>query len=144
MAAALPPLDRCTVEPTPAQLAVIAGLDADSPVVMLNLLRFRVVADYSGHPNLAPEAPISGADAYQRYGEAAHPHIVAAGATVAYLGNCSPTVIGPADEQWDVIILVRYPTPAAFIDMVSTAEYRTLSGHRTAALADSRLIPTTS
>lgn len=31
------------------------------PVVMLNLLRFRAVADYSATPELAPAAPISGA-----------------------------------------------------------------------------------
>ena len=30
------------------------------PVAMLNLLRFRDVADYSAHPELAPSAPISG------------------------------------------------------------------------------------
>ena len=29
------------------------------PVVMLNLLRFRPTADYTGHPDLAPPAPIS-------------------------------------------------------------------------------------
>ena len=56
---------------------------------------------------------------------------------------CGSTVIGPADEQWDVLILVRYPSPTAFIDMVTTPEYQALSGHRTAALADSRLVPTT-
>ena len=36
-------------------------------VVMLNLLRFREIADYSATPNLAPAAPISGAKAFQRY-----------------------------------------------------------------------------
>ena len=30
-------------------------------VVMLNLLRFREVADYSAYPDLAPPTPISGA-----------------------------------------------------------------------------------
>ena len=36
------------------------------PVVMLNLLRFRKVADYSTNPELAPETSISGAEAYDR------------------------------------------------------------------------------
>ena len=30
------------------------------PVVMLNLLRFKTVADYSDHPALAPARPITG------------------------------------------------------------------------------------
>jgi hypothetical protein len=33
-------------------------------LVMLNLLRFREVADYSANPELAPAAPISGAEAF--------------------------------------------------------------------------------
>jgi hypothetical protein len=38
----------------------------EGPVVMLNLLRFREVADYSASPELAPAAPISGAQAFDR------------------------------------------------------------------------------
>ena len=36
-------------------------------VVMLNLLRFRAVADYSATPDLAPSSPITGEEAYRRY-----------------------------------------------------------------------------
>jgi len=139
---AMPSSDRRAVDPTATQLAAVAELSADQPVVMLNLLRFREMADYSAHPDLAPPEPISGSDAYQRYGQAAQPHIARAGATVDYLAACHPTVIGPEGERWDVIILVRYPNPAAFVAMVTTPEYQSLSGHRTAALADSRLVPT--
>jgi hypothetical protein len=35
-------------------------------VVMLNLLRFREIADYSNSPELMPEKPISGEKAYRR------------------------------------------------------------------------------
>jgi hypothetical protein len=37
------------------------------PVVMLNLLRFRRMADYAANPELAPPAPIGGAEAFERY-----------------------------------------------------------------------------
>ncbi len=36
------------------------------PVVKLNLLRFRGIADYSASPELAPSLPISGAAAFDR------------------------------------------------------------------------------
>jgi hypothetical protein len=36
-------------------------------IVMLNLLRFREVADYSAAPELAPETAISGAAAFELY-----------------------------------------------------------------------------
>jgi hypothetical protein len=35
-------------------------------VIMLNLLHLRAVVDYSANPELAPEAPISGAEAFNR------------------------------------------------------------------------------
>lgn len=136
------PADRVAIEPTPDQLATVADLPAGEPVVMLNLLRFREVADYSEHPDLAPVEPISGVDAYQRYGDAAWPHLAAASAQIVYHGSARSTLIGPVGEQWDQVVLVRYPSPEAFLGMVSTPEYRHLTGHRIAALADSRLVPT--
>lgn len=141
--ASLPPSDRISVEPEPAQLAGLGALDPGAPVVMLNLLRFREVADYSAHPDLAPGEPISGADAYRRYGDAVQDHLVQAGAAIEYLATAGPAVIGPPDERWDMVVLVRYPDPGAFVTMVTNPAYLALSGHRTAALADSRLVPTT-
>jgi uncharacterized protein (DUF1330 family) len=143
MSTDLPPTDRRTLDPRRHQLAEVMQLPADQPVTMLNLLRYRDVADYSAADDLAPEQPISGEQAYRRYGAAATPHIEKAGAEVVYHGECGPTVIGPADETWDSILLVRYPNPKAFLDMVTDPEYQSLSRHRTAALADSRLIATT-
>ena len=135
------PSGQWSVEPTEAQLAVVGEFEADRPVVMLNLLRFRDIADYSDHPDLAPVAPISGAEAYQRYGEAALAHLGDVGASVEYFASCGPTVIGPEGERWDMILLVRYPNPAAFLTMVTKPEYQALAGHRAAALVDSRLVP---
>ncbi|GAB88853.1 DUF1330 domain-containing protein [Gordonia rhizosphera] len=138
----LPPDDRCTVDPRRGQFAQLSALPPDEPVTMLNLLRYREVADYSGAEDLTPVEPITGAEAYRIYTEGAMPHLRAAGAQVISHGQCGPTVIGPADEEWDSILIVRYPNPAAFVDMVKAPEYQSLSRHRTAALADARLIAT--
>jgi uncharacterized protein (DUF1330 family) len=102
-------------------------------------LRFREVADYAEHPDLAPVSPISGAEAYQRCGEAAQVHLGEVGASVEYFASCGPTVIGPEGERWDMILLVRYPNPAAFLAMVNKPEYQTLAGHR--AVSRSRRRP---
>ena len=50
------------------------------------------------------------------------------------------TLIGPATESWDQALLVEYPSPAAFLKMVSDPAYLAITVHRTAALSDSRLI----
>ena len=45
-------------------------------------------------------------------------------------------------EQWDEVLLVRYPNIAAFFGMVMAPDYQAESIHRTAALRDARLICT--
>ncbi len=55
------------LEPTEAAGLALIQRGLRGPVVMLNLLRFRAVADYSTFPDIAPAAPIGGAEAYDRY-----------------------------------------------------------------------------
>jgi hypothetical protein len=46
------------------------------------------------------------------------------GATIRYVGMAPVVIIGDGQRPWgDAILLVEYPSPAAFIDMVSTDEY---------------------
>ncbi|MFW0786414.1 DUF1330 domain-containing protein [Gordonia sp. CPCC 206044] len=142
MTTTLPPADRRAIDPGKGQFAQLSELPADQPVTMLNLLRFREVADYSDAVDLTPEEPISGAEAYRVYSRAALPHLEKAGAEVVFHGDCGPTVIGPVDEQWDTMLLVRYPNPTAFRTMITSPDYQALARHRTAAVADSRLIAT--
>ena len=47
------------------------------------------------------------------------------------------------DEQWDDILLVSYPSKEAFLAMIGDSDYQAAAEHRSAALADSRLIGTT-
>jgi hypothetical protein len=111
------------------------------PVHMLNLLRFREVADYSGAPELSPCKAISGADAYNLYLEATLPHLRASGGEVLFLGDGGHFLIGPAEERWDMAMLVRQQSVDAFIAFATDEAYLAGIGHRTAALEDSRLLP---
>jgi hypothetical protein len=110
-------------------------------VVMLNLLRFRETADYSATPELAPPAPISGAEAFQRYVDHTLPHLREAGGDVVFLGEGGRFLIGPVSERWDLAILVRQQSVGSFLSFASHEAYLAGIGHRTAALEDSRLLP---
>lgn len=110
-------------------------------VVMLNLLRFREVADYSGSPELAPDEPISGEEAYQRYMAHTMPFLEKAGSTLLFKGTGRTYLIGPQDKRWDLVLLVRHQSLKAFMAFASNPEYLAGAGHRTAALEDSRLLP---
>jgi tetratricopeptide (TPR) repeat protein len=58
---------RPYLKPSPESARALLRRGIAGEVVMLNLLRFRAIADYSAHPELAPDTPISGAEAFARY-----------------------------------------------------------------------------
>jgi len=129
-----------SIEPSPDQLQkLFAEADDETPIMMINLLRYR---DRAGYPSGSSAAPCSGREAYQRYAAGVMPILTAAGASVFWFGNVKRMVIGPEGEEWDDALLVQYPSRKAFLNMVSRPEYQEVAVHRTAALADSRLIAT--
>ena len=135
-----------TASPTYLEVTEAAGRDfmmrgLSDPVVMLNLLRFRETADYSASPELAPAEPISGREAFMRYYEHTLPFLQASGGEVLLLGDGGPWLIGPPGEHWHMAMLIRQASVEAFIAWNSDAAYLAGIGHRTAALADSRLLP---
>jgi len=108
---------------------------------MLNLLRFRGTADYSATPELSPETPISGRQAFQRYIDHTRPFLHESGGELVFLGEGGPFLIGPPDERWDLAMLVRQRSLADFLAFSRNEAYLAGIGHRTAALQDSRLLP---
>jgi uncharacterized protein (DUF1330 family) len=110
-------------------------------VVMLNLLRVRNVADYSKNPDLMPNQPISGREAYQKYIDHTLPFLKESGGSILFIGQGGKYLIGPQDEQWDMVLLIRQKSVADFIAFASNQKYFAGIGHRTAALEDSRLLP---
>ena len=129
------------LEPTQAAGRELMQRGLRGPVVMLNLLRFRATADYSAFPDIAPAAPISGAQAYERYMEHTMPFLKESGGEILFFGEGGPFLIGPEEEHWDRVMLVRQTSIEAFIGFVSHQDYLKGIGHRTAALEDSRLLP---
>ena len=122
-----------SLEPSPEQFQRLLASTDDGPVVMINLLRYAEMAtDGSGR---------TGREAYGDYGAAVIPMVLALGGSIELIGTASPSLIAPADEEWDDVVLIRYPNRAAFAQMVTSEEYRAVQPNRDAGLADSRLIP---
>jgi len=113
------------------------------PVVMLNLLRFRKEADYTATPELAPLEPISGAEAYRIYMKHTAPFLEQAGGEVLFSGRAADFLIGPIEEYWDGVLMIKQQSVSAFFDFAQNEAYLAGLGHRTAALEDSRLLPIT-
>ena len=105
-----------------AAFAVRAG--EGSPVVMLNLLRFK---------------PDGGRERYAEYGAAVMPLLEKAGGRAVFLGEPALPLLG--DGRWDSVLLVEYPTRQAFLDMIASAEYQAIGHLRTEALEHGELHP---
>jgi uncharacterized protein (DUF1330 family) len=98
--------------------SLIASLPDTGPVVIVNQLRLR------------------DREAYQRYSELAMPLIKARGGTVLWAGNGEAVAFGdPSADRWDYVVLVRYPSRAAFVDMVGSLGYAQANLHRERAVA---------
>jgi uncharacterized protein (DUF1330 family) len=84
-----------------------------------------------------------GLESCLQYGREVAPHLQRVGATLRYAGAAPRNVIGDGERPWsDAILIVEYPNPQAFIDMVTTPEYVKVHEHRTAGLERGDLIAT--
>jgi uncharacterized protein (DUF1330 family) len=117
-----------TLDTTPEQFAALAARPADAPVLMVNLLKF------NEH---------GGLERYLQYGREVAPHLERVGATIRYAGTAPAVIIGEGQRPWwNAILIVEYPTPGAFIEMVTDADYAKVHEHRAAALERGDLIAT--
>lgn len=106
------------VDPTGADLKRYLAEDDGGSVVMLNLLAF------------APD----GRESYREYSRAILPFLEKVGGEVVYAGETGTSLVPAEGSGWDAVLLVRYPSRAAFSQMVADPEYQQITHLRTQAL----------
>jgi hypothetical protein len=113
----------------------LRDLEDQGPVVMVNLMRFR---------ERSLDGDGSGWDAYLRYSALTVPMIKARGGTLLWTGDAKAVALGRQDgNQWDYLALVYYPSVAAFIDMMTSADYESrCDPHRQNGCAEHVIIAT--
>lgn len=109
------------ITPNPQQFQQLAQSPEPCPVVMLNLLKFKQRADGGNG---------TGAESYSRYGETAVRMVQERGGRVVWQGRATQVLIGDPAADWDVVVLVEYPSRQAFIEMVSDPGYLKSHEHR--------------
>jgi uncharacterized protein (DUF1330 family) len=114
------------ITPNTDQFRELAAAPDEGPVVMLNLLKFKPRAD--------ADSAKTGEEAYRAYGDTAVAMIEERGGKVIWAGRADQILIGDPDDDWDQVLLVQYPSRAAFLDMVSQPAYLEAHEHRESGL----------
>lgn len=114
------------VEPSGSDLRSILNEVPDGPFVMLNLLRF------------APE----GRSWYDEYARRANPVLRRYGGEVLYAGDGTTPLVAEDRQDWDAVLLVRYPDREAFARMIADPEYQEIASLRARGLVEAVLQPT--
>jgi uncharacterized protein (DUF1330 family) len=122
------------IDPTKETFAAFRAADRPGPIDMLNLVRLRAQAAY------ADGREATGAEAYAAYGRESEPVFRRLGGAIVWRGAFELMLIGPQDERWDHCFIARYPSVAAFVEMIRDPVYREAVKHRQAAVEDSRLV----
>ena len=123
-------------------LAAAAPSLGDGPVTMVNLVWFRDRAIYpdgfEGAPTEAREAYYEG---YAGAFAAVAAEVGVTGVEVLLKGSRTVGLIVGPDDDWDDIVIVRYPSFAAVRAIVESEQYRRLADpHRRAAVENCRFI----
>jgi uncharacterized protein (DUF1330 family) len=120
-----------SVYPTKEQMEGFLEGDGDLPISMVNLLKFKDKAEYED----GRETNLTGAEAYAIYGNEVVEHLKSIRAELIYSGDVTRLMLGEIEELWDMVVIARYPSKKAMLDMIMKPEYIESSIHRTAGLA---------
>jgi hypothetical protein len=123
------------IYPTRSRVEALIADASDTPVVMLNLLKFRAKAVYSD----GRASDLTGRQAYDLYGAAMQHVIERNGGRVVFGGDIASLVIGEVDDVWDTCV----PSAASFATIVTSPEVTEIGVHRAAGLEGQLLIRVT-
>lgn len=107
----------------------------DGPVWMVNLMKYRDVADYAD----GRESTISGQEADDLYSPL--DSLAAVGAQPVFFGNVDQQLLGD-ETVWDRVAVVKYPTRRSFIDMQSLPSFQAAHHHKDAGMESTFVIGT--
>jgi len=119
------------VQPSQEQMTQLMAYPKDTPLTMLNILKFKSKTEAGNE---------TGKQAYARYFKNAQEFVKQSGAKLIWKGAVATIVIGNTKNEPDMIFLVEYPSVAHFMKMVSNTDYKKIANDRSIALEYGGLI----
>lgn len=127
------------IYPSSEQIQALLASTEDGPVVMVNLLKFKPVADAA--PGREPG--LSGEAVYRQYVDAMVPFVESKGGRVIWSGRMISQVIGTGGEQFQMIALMQYPSRQVFVEIAMDPYVAQIGELRAAGLEMQWLLATT-
>ena len=118
------------VIPSEEQMIGFVEGDIDSPISMLNLLKFKDKAEYED----GRTTDLTGREAYQIYALAVAKLVENTGGKVLFGAEVSRLMLGEVEELWDTVGIAQYPSRKKMLEMIMSPEYAEISVHRNAGL----------
>jgi|TARA_B000000475_G_C15989249_1_gene444414 uncharacterized protein (DUF1330 family) len=116
--------------PNDKQMKEFTEGDIDTPIYMVNLLKFKNKAEYED----GRKTNLSGEEAYAIYGLEVMEHLKKIGGESIFSGVVNRLMLGEVEELWDWIAVVRYPSRKAMLEMITNPDYLESEKHRSAGL----------
>jgi hypothetical protein len=133
-------IDLTHIDPGDDQISAMVGSTVETPIVMVNLNRYR---DRAVYDSPGPDDDVSGREAYLRYGAVALRAMGEVGARILFGVPTEAVFVGCSHDAYDEVVAVWYPNRAAFVEMTSLPWYRDALVHRTAALEHASILACT-
>ena len=118
------------VHPTKDQMEGFLEGDTDTPIAMVNLLKFKEKAEYED----GRDTDLTGEQAYTIYMIEVIDHLKKVGGEFSFGGSVSRLMLGEVEELWDKVGIARYPSRKAMLKMVTDPDYLESNKQREAGL----------
>ena len=118
------------VIPTEEQMKGFVDGDVDSPISMVNLLKYKEKAEYED----GRVTELTGKEAYKIYALEVAKLVEKTGGKILFGGEVSRLMLGEVEELWDMIAIAYDPSRKKMLEMMMSPEYAEISIHRTAGL----------
>lgn len=118
-----------TIDRDYAQRLATTPAEDDGPVWMINLMKYKAIAEYAD----APGSEITGREADDRY--APLDILEDIGAEVVFVADVD-TQFFNSEPAWDRVAIVKYPTRRSFIEMQSRPDFKERHVHKEAGMQE--------
>ena len=119
-----------SVIPNKDQMDEFLEGDIESPISMVNLLKFKEKAEYED----GRDTNLSGKEAYMIYGIEVQEHLKKIGGEMVFGGEITRLMLGEVEDLWDSVAVARYPSRKAMLEMIMDPDYQESEKHRSAGL----------